>query len=389
MKKTFTGIDVGTDYVKVVIAAPPEGSDAPLQILATATSPSKGVRQGYVVDPRDAAHAIRDAVTRASQAAHVSVRSARVSVGGVSLEEVTSTAEITLTASGGIVGHHDIERVLAESEKRASVQITNRIVIHTIPLEFRLDGNPVLGRPLGLQGTKLSVDTLLITILAQHHDDCVDAVESAGIEVEGVMASPLAASLAILTKAQKTAGVCLANMGSETLSLVVFDNDRPVSLKVFPSGSADITHAIALAFQIPLPEAEQMKRGAVTGSAIPPTKINAVISKQLKNVFGLVSAHLKQLKRDRLLPAGIVLTGGGASLGIAIDVARSTLKLPAQIGIPAMSARVSPLDATWATALGLCRWGYAEVRIGAHRPLSDVSRAMMDAIRSLFRSFLP
>ncbi len=389
MQKTFTGIDIGTDYVKVVIAAPPQGPEAPLQVLATATSPSKGVRKGYVADPRDATQAIQDAVTRAAQAARVTVSSARVSVGGVSLEEVSSSAEITLTASGGLVGHHDIERVLAESEKRAASRLTNRVVVHTIPLEFRIDGNPILGRPLGLQGTKLSVDTLLITMLAQHHDDCIQAVEGAGIEVEGVMASPLAASLAILTKAQKTAGVCLANIGAETLSLVVFDNDRPVSLKVFPVGSADITHAIALAFQLPLPEAEQLKRGAVTGSTIPPTKLNTVIVHQLKTMFGLIHAHLKTLKRDRLLPAGIVLTGGGASLGAAVDVARSTLKLPAQIGLPAMSARVSPLDAAWASALGLCRWGYAEARMSTQRPLGDLSRAMMDGIRSLFRSFLP
>ena len=389
MQKTFTGIDIGTEYVKVIIAAPPDGTDAPLHILATATAPSKGVRQGYIADPRDAAHAIRDAVLRASQAAHVTVRSARISVGGISLEEAASTAEITLTASGGIVGHHDIERVLAESEKRAAAKLTNRVVVHTIPLEFRIDGNPIPGRPLGLQGTKLAVDTLLITMLAQHHDDFIEAVEGAGVEVEGVMAAPLAASLALLTKAQKTAGVCLANIGAETLSLVIFDNDRPVSIKVFPTGSADITHAIALAFQLPLPEAEQLKRGAVTGSTIPAAKLNTVITSQLKNLFGLVNGHLKLLKRDRLLPAGIVLTGGGASLGAAVDVARSTLKLPAQTGVPAMSARVSPLDATWASALGLCRWGYAEARVSVQRPLGDLSRAMMDGIRSIFRAFLP
>ena len=147
MQKTFTGIDIGTDYVKVIIAAPPQSTDAPLQILATATSPSKGVRKGYVTEPRDAAHAIRDAVARAAQAARVSVRSARVSVGGISLEEVTSGAEITLTASGGVVGHHDIERVLAESEKRASGRLTNRVVVHTIPLEFRIDGRLVSRAP--------------------------------------------------------------------------------------------------------------------------------------------------------------------------------------------------------------------------------------------------
>jgi cell division protein FtsA len=389
MQKFYAGIDVGTHYVKVVIATPPQHTDAPMQILSTATSASKGIRHGYIVDVKEAARAIHDAVHRASQAARMPIRSARIAMGGVSLEEVRSSADITLTASGGMVTEHEMERVLAESEKRASSRLNNRTVVHVIPLEYRLDGIPVQGRPLGLQGTKLSADTLLITMLAQHHDDLIEAVEAAGVEVDGIMASPLAASLVTLSKAQKTAGVILANIGAETLSSVVFDNDIPISLKVFPTGSADITNAIALSFQVPLSEAEQLKRGAVTGSTITPTRIASVTTVQLKKMFALVSAHLKSIKRDRLLPAGIVLTGGGASMATAADIAKTALKLPAQIGVPVMSARASTLDATWAVALGLCRWGFAEDRIGRHHPLGDIVERMLSAVKSVFRSLLP
>jgi len=389
MQKCYTGIDIGTHYIKVVVAAPPQGADSPMQILATATAASKGMRHGYIVDIKEVTHAIRDAVQRAAQAARMPVKGARIAMGGVSLEEIRSTADITLTASGGIVTDHEIERVLAESEKRASARLSNRTVVHVIPLEFRLDGIPVHGRPLGLQGTKLSVDTLLVTMLAQHHDDLIESVEAAGVEVEGVMASPLAASLVTLSKAQKTAGVVLANIGAETLSLVVFDNDIPISLKVFPGGASEITHAIALSFQVPLSEAEQLKRGAVTGSTISTTKISSVINAKLKAMFALINVHLKSIKRDRLLPAGIVITGGGAGLGATADIAKSALKLPSQIGLPMMSARVSTLDATWSVALGLCRWGYAEDRAGRRHPLGDILGRMIDAVKQGLRSLLP
>ena len=388
-QKYYAGIDVGTHYVKVVVATPPQSADSPMHILATATSASKGMRHGYIVDRKEMTHAIHDTVGRAAAAARVAIRSARVAVGGISLEEIRSSADISLTPSGGIVTERDIERSLAESEKRASSRLVNRTVVHTIPLEFRLDGIPVQGRPFGLQGTKLSVDTLLVTILTQHHDDLVEAVEAAGVEVEGIMAAPLAASLVTLNKAQKTAGVCLANIGAETTSLIVFDNDLPISLKVFPVGSSEVTHAIALSFQVPLSEAEQLKRGAVTGSSIAPGKMNIVITGRLKELFGLINTHLKSIKRDRLLPAGIVITGGGAGLSAAAEVARISLKLPSQIGLPAMSARVSTLDATWAVALGLCRWGFAEDRMGRRHSLSDLIGRMTEALRHLFRSLLP
>ena len=143
---------------------------------------------------------------RASQTAKVSIKSACVAMGGLGLDEIRSTAEITLTPSGGIVMEREISRALRESEKKASQKLTNRKVIHTIPLQYRVDGVKVLGNPDGLQGTRLAVDTLLVTMLAQHYDNLVEAVESAGVEVEGVMASPLAASLVTFQSAKNGGG---------------------------------------------------------------------------------------------------------------------------------------------------------------------------------------
>src|SRR5262249_50840324 len=158
-------------------------------ILGTGTAASKGMRHGYIIDTKEATRSIREAVMRACAAAKIQIKSARVALGGVGLEEIRSTGEISLTASGGVVTDRDIERALRESEKRAASKLVNRTVIHTIPLEYRIDGAKVIGRPVGMQGTKIAIDTLLITLLSQHHDELVEAVEAAGIEVEGVMAS--------------------------------------------------------------------------------------------------------------------------------------------------------------------------------------------------------
>src|SRR5580693_2198657 len=296
-RKVYCGIDIGTYHVKVVIVAQAENPELPMQILGTGTATSRGMRHGYIVEKAEAKRSEKEALTRAASAARVQVRSARVGLGGVGIDEIRSTGDVTLTPAGGIVTQQMIDRAMRESEKRASPKLTNRTVIHTIPLEYRVDGQKVFGKPEGMQGTKLAIDTLLITMLTQHHDDLVEAVEAAGIEVEGVMVSPLAASLVTLTKAQKTAGVCLANIGAETLSIIVFEDDTPISIKVLPTGSSDITNTIALSFQIPLPEAEQMKRGAVTGSEIPVRKMDTIVQQRLKEMFTLVGAHLKSINR--------------------------------------------------------------------------------------------
>ena len=226
-------------------------------------------------------------------------------------------------------------------------------------------------------------------MLTQHHDDLISAVEKANIEVEDVMASPLAASLVTLTKSQKTAGVVLANIGAETLSIIVFDNDIPISLKMFPIGSSDITNSIALSFQIPLSEAESLKRGGVTGSDIPQKKMETIIAARVKEMFALIDAHLKSIGRQRLLPAGIVITGGGSGVMNASDIARVVLKLPSQIGSVGFMTRTSSVDATWAVAYGLCRWAYAQDSSDTGHSLSEVLGNAWDSFKQIGRSLLP
>jgi cell division protein FtsA len=388
-RRIYTGIDIGTYHVKVVIAAQQENSDSPLSIIGAGTASSKGLRHGYIIDTREATKSIREALERASSAAKVKVTSARVGLGGIGLDEIRSSAEISLTQSGGIVTEAAIDRALREAEKKAAPKMVNRTVIHAIPLEYRIDGVKSFGKPQGMQATKLGIDALIITMLSQHQEDLIEAVEAAGVEVEGVMASPLAASLVTLTKAQKTAGVVLANIGSETLSVAVFEDDTPVSLKVFPTGSADITELLALTLQIPLPEAESLKRGGVTGSDVPERRVASIVSTQLKEMYTLVNAHLKSIGRHRLLPAGIVITGGGSGLTSNAEIARAVLKLPSQIGQIGNLPRSSGADATWAVAYGLCRWAYAEDTSGSRSTLGEVMGGAFDSLKRGLRSLLP
>jgi cell division ATPase FtsA len=171
--------------------------------------------------------------------------------------------------------------------------------------------------------------------------------------------------------------------------VVVFENDTPISLKVFPTGSAAITESIALSFRIPLPEAESLKRGGVIGSDVPEKKMQTLVGLRLKEMYTLVNSHLKNIGRHRLLPAGIVITGGGSGLSSASEIARAVLQLPSQISQIGQLPRSSGIDATWAVAYGLCRWGYAEDTSGSGHVIGDVLRDAWDALKQGLRSLLP
>lgn len=385
MKRFYTGIDIGSYHIKVVIAEAVAGGG--LRIAGTGSAVSKGMRHGYIIGIKDATRSISEAIRQAEQAAGAKVKSAYLAIGGVGLDEMRATGEVTLTTSGGHVTLRDVDRAIQDSEKRISSQLTNRKVVHALPVQYRLDGVKIPGRPVGMHGSKLTVDTLLVTTLEQHYSDLIEAVEAAGIEVEGEMASPLAASLVSLTKEQKMKGVVLANIGAETVSIAVFENDTPISVKVFPTGSSDITNDLALSLRVPLSEAEQVKRGAITQTDAPRKKVDEVMDARLKDIFTIIDAHLKFIDRHRILPGGIVITGGGSALATARDIAKATLRLPSQLGMGSTAPRAQSADATWAVAFGLCRWGYGtetrETISGWREALGDVFFGIARGFRSL------
>jgi len=366
-----TGIDIGTHQIKVVIAEQKQEKHRGFPIIiGTGIAQSRGLRHGYIINAVDTTEGIRNAISQAEKVAGVQVKRAYLSVGGVGLEEIRSRGEATITRADSEVTDLDIEHALKDTEDKISKRILNRKILHVIPIRYRIDGEIVLGRPQGMKGSRLEVDTLFITSLEQHLNDLIQAVEDTGIEVIDVMASPLAGSFVILTKVQKIAGCVLANIGAETVSIVIFENNVPQSLKVFPIGSTDITHDIALGLKISLEEAEQIKRGAITNTDYSKKKLDDIITARLADIFHLIDVHLKRIEKNELLPAGIVLTGGGAGIATIEDLARASLKLPSRIATLHVGSSVDKLhstikDSSWAVAYGLCIWGFSNAEESA------------------------
>jgi cell division protein FtsA len=392
MSKIVTGIDVGTHHVKVVIAEAADDPRQPPRILGTGYAESRGLKQGYIVSVSEVARSIAAATAQASKAARVKVKRAYLGLGGVGLDEAFARGDAVVERGNSEVTERDIPHAIAASEKTlAPAAILNRKIIHTIPLQFSIDGVRVMGgSPVGMKGMRISVETLFITCLERHVSDLVAATEEAGIEVEDVVASPIAASFVALTKMQKRVGCVLANVGAETLSMVVFEDSRPISLKVFPTGGSDITNDLALGLRIPPEDAEQLKQGAVLGSSFPKKKVDDLIARRVSDMFKLIESHLKKIGKDELLPAGIILTGGGSSLQTISDLAKAILRLPSRTAslTDSAAAKTQLKDGSWAVAYGLTVWGLTQggdIEICRENEFWDVIKNLW----RWFKKFLP
>ena len=175
----ITGSDVGTYHVKVAIARLPKNAPpgAKPEIIGTGIAESRGLRSGYIMHDADVARSIKSAVVQAEKAAGLTVKRAHVAIGSIGLEEVYSHGEIIPSRADSEVTAVDLEKLMQDSEERILDRIPNRRILHGIPLRYSIDGAEVLGRPQGLKGTKLEVDSLFVTTYEQHVGDLIKTIE--------------------------------------------------------------------------------------------------------------------------------------------------------------------------------------------------------------------
>ncbi|MFA6095548.1 MAG: cell division protein FtsA [Candidatus Paceibacterota bacterium] len=354
------GIDIGTYQVKVVVAEKdPKGDASALRVIGAGLADSRGLRHGYVVNSRDVTKSVFAAVAQAERSSRMKIKKAFVSIGGVGLQSIVVAGSAVISRGDSEVSDLDLDKAVAAAERELPPSfVLNQRIIHTIPLSYKMDGKAVYGRPQGMKGKKLEARVLFVTCLSQHLDDLAEAIGDAGIEVQDIVASPIAASLVTLSKSQKIAGCVLANVGAETLSVVVYENSLPISLEVFPIGSSDITNDIALGMRLSIEEADGLKRGVVSDFQHSRKKLDEIIIARLRDMFDLIESHLKKIDKNGLLPAGIIITGGGAGVAAIEDLAKASLRLPARIGTIGVNGKEGVKDATWSVAYGLCLLGF-------------------------------
>lgn len=395
MSRTLAvGLDIGTWETKVVVCEHARDTNKKdiFKIVATGKAETRGMRHGYVAHADEVVKSIESAIFAAEKSLGTPIKRVFLSVGGIGLGSAISIGTSVISRADSEITMLDIDKAMEASQHTLPEAATiNRKIIHTIPLSYKIDGKPALGNPIGMKGMKLEVKTLFITCLDHHLNDLIEAIEEAGLEVVDVTPSPFAAAHVMLTKAQRIAGCVLANIGSETVSIAVYENNTPLSLEVFPIGSNDITNDIALGLRIPLEEAEQVKLGSVVGGNYPKKKLDDIVGARLSDIFELIEAHLKKIGKSGLLPAGIILTGGGAHFNSIEEFARNYLRLPSKVAmIPVQpNTKFEIKDSSWSVAYGLCVYGFSAGMEGSVHGRSSSISTKIKRFFAWFKQFLP
>lgn len=408
----ISGIDIGNSQVKVIIAKV-SGDELRPEIIGSGSAVSNGLRRGVVVDMEETVENVHSAVQRAEAMAGTSIRRAYLAVSGLHINTQTSRGVIAVSRADNEISQNDIERVV----KAASVVSLppNREIIHVIPKNFIVDGTEYVKNPLGMKGVRLEADVLIVDGLSPYLRNMVKCVNENNIEVAGLVYGPLASSLSVLDKNQKEYGVVNIDFGGGTSTMTVFEEADLIHSAILPIGSRHITNDLAVMLRTSIDVAERIKlehgstsdaedlrrRGEVDLSelvgeqnfVIPKKQLIRVIDARAHELFDIVSNELKKVSKIGLLPAGIVLSGGGVNLPGLVQLAKDKLRLPVRIAKPIHFEGISDIvdDPSFSVAMGLVLWGMEE-EFGGRGGKAQGSSGGNDAVKKLaswLKNFMP
>lgn len=370
-KHFVTGLDVGTENVRAVIAT--VGKDNEIAIVGYNEGKSSGMRKGIPANLTGPASAIDKMLGDAERMGGYDVRNAFVSVNGPTVISTNTEGMIAVGTAEHEISDEDLDRV---EDVAVSGRIpANRDVLDVVALEYALDGQGGIKDPLGMSGARLEMRACVVSALTPNCENLRKATMTADVHADRLIPAVVAAAKAVLSERQKENGVAIVDLGAATTSIAIYEEGDLQHVSVIPIGSNNITNDLAIVLAINPELAEEIKTRFITGNfdsekspvikvgknnerAFDRKEVEEVVKARLDEIFTEVRKKLKSAHYDQRLPEGIVLTGGGAKMRDIDSYAKNCLEAAVEIGIPkGLNGVAESIEKPeFATAIGLAMY---------------------------------
>lgn len=340
-------LDIGSASTRVVAADVNEGV---LRYRGHGVADSVGMRKGVIAELGPAARAVRAANEQAERVARANIDQCVVGVGGPHIRGLNTNGGLELGSRMREITREDVRAAVERA--RAVERPPDREILHLLPRQFILDGQPGIFDPVGMIGARLEVDLHIATCSGSALQSTVTCANRAGLEVTEAVLESIASAECTLSTDERELGVCLLDIGAHSSDLSVFFEGAVAYTASVPIGGAHFTNDLAIGLQMPVAQAEELKRqyGNCVVTAVPqlaeieianpqPQRLQLraiaeILEPRARELLYFVKESLRCGRVENALGAGCVLTGGGAMLPGLLDVTESQLRVPARTGMP-------------------------------------------------------
>jgi cell division protein FtsA len=316
-------------------------------------------------------------VRKAEQTSNFKVETAYVGVTGRHVTSNNNHGVVAITRNDRVVRPGDLKRVLTSAQ--AIKTPADRRLLHVIPRNYAVDGQPGVQNPVGMHGFRLDVETHVITAAVTSIQNLVKCIRSLGIDIEDLILEPLASSEAVLTEDERQVGVIMADIGGGTTDVAIFREGSIWHTSILPVAGYQLTRDVAIGLGLPFEIAEEMKKkyGSVMpvyenkkgintapaisqdGHGVSYQDLCDIIRARVNEILRLIVLEMPDASYEEIVPAGLVLTGGTANLSGLDALGRDSLNMPVRIGVPTITQGIGDMlqDPAYATSVGLLLWG--------------------------------
>ncbi|MDP3974478.1 MAG: cell division protein FtsA [bacterium] len=415
------GIDVGSTKIATIVSIQPKDEEK-LRVVGFDVTRSRGVKRGLIVDIDQVTEAVEESIEKAERMVGRKITSAYVSVGGPHISSMNSQGVVAVSDPQGEIIEEDVARVV-EAARAVSLSSMKQI-IEVIPRGFTVDGQEGIKNPIGMSGVRLEVETHIITASLTNLKNLDRCLSDLGIENNGFIFSGLASAQAVLTDTDRELGVVLVDIGGGKTDICLYQDGSLAYSSSISIGARHITNDIAVGLRVSLDSAEKIKiylskppkidkdlkelknendlealnLPESISSTSAKTVVDGIIGARLEEIFKLIGEEIEKSGYGQEIPAGLVITGGGAhTVGIS-DVGRKVLGLPLRVGKPENITGLIDeiIEPQFATTAGLILYGgknIIEVDKGMmkfNKIFKDFSlSSSMSKIKEIFKQFIP
>lgn len=375
--KYAVGLDIGTTKIVAMIGR--ENDYGKIEILGIGKSKSLGVHRGVVNNITQTIQSIKQAVLEAESVSGLKIKDCVVGIAGQHIRSLHHSDYITRPNSEEVISEKDLDQLIKQVYKL--VMLPGEEIIHVLPQEYKVDGQPEIKEPIGMYGGRLEANFHVVVGQITSIRNIGRCVKNSGLDLAGITLEPLASANAVLSQEEKEAGVALIDIGGGTTDLAIFKDGIIRHTAVIPFGGNVITEDIKEGCSIIEKQAELLK--VKFGSAWPgENKDNEIVSipglrgrepKEitLKNLSKIIHARVVEIieqvyaeikaygheEQKKKLIAGIVLTGGGSQLKHLKQLVEYITGMDTRIGYPnehlAGDSDAEVASPVYATAVGL------------------------------------
>jgi len=349
LSRTVLAIDIGSTKICAIIAE--IADDDSIAITGAGISKAQGLKRGSITNIELASKSIKAAVSDAKRVAGSDVKTAIVSISGAYTKSLNSNGIVNIQNKE--ISFKEIEKVMQTSLYNANIP-NEYDVLHALPFNFKVDDQDYIEDPLGMNASRLEVETHIITTQKANLNNLKKAVRGAGIEVENIVLNGYASSIATLNSDEKELGVAVIDMGGNTSNIIIHSGNAIRYNDFLGVGSNHVTSDLSMALHTPLNIADNVKLNY--GSLLTPSNelielpiigdentthevslevVHNVMFARVEETLMILAQFIENSGLKDQLGAGVVLTGGFSKMEGIRDLAVATFgSLPVRLARP-------------------------------------------------------